>query len=197
MTTSSTPRPCPECGGDLHFFEPQAAQRSVDPASLPSACRQCHGIFLHGARLVLPAEFEKKAVSLAIQADKAAKATRAEMEADPALRVERYLSETYRTAYMTGFFRAMAYFQHQAKGGRLIRLSRLWASFKKWRHASSQMVEISVTDYHEFDKLLQVRTTRENGHGEGAANGSATGRDGNPPLPGSTGKSGGGKGPVE
>lgn len=193
--------PCPDCGGTLYFFEPQPQVRVVKSEELPSACQQCQGIFLGQVRLQLPANFEKKAVNLAIQADAAAKDATAKMKLDPELRVERYIGQVFKSAYMTGFFRAMAFYQHQAKEGRLVRLTRLWAGFKKfppspqWPQKNPVvMVEISEADYHEFDLLLRVK---ESSHVEGAAHAESSRGDGEAPVPGPTGEGRGGRGPVE
>jgi hypothetical protein len=196
---------CPECSEALYFFEPQPSLKSVVSADLPAACRGCHGIFLHGVRLQLPAAFEQKAVSLAVQADTAARSTRAEMDKDPELKVASYMTELYKGAYMTGFFRAMAYFQHQAKEGRLIRLSRLWRAFVKVQPRINlrgevenyYSVRLSHAEYTEFDKLLQVRTTKESDHVQGAANGDASRGAGEAPVQGPKGSKGGGQGPVQ
>ena len=142
---------------------------------LPEACRDCGLITVGGIQVPLPPELEESARSMAEASEHTGKEVAAElMEADPAtVRVEKYFSRVYESAYLDGFVRALAFFQHEAKEGRLFRLRELWKNgftveYEKNVGHPEVLLVADKASYTEFSKLLQSGerhgTSSENQH---------------------------------
>lgn len=151
---------CSRCGGArLYQFQPSGP---VKEARLPLVCRTCGLITVDGTPVNLPAELEQQAVSLADAASKSAEEAAAELEQQPALteeaRLRQYMDRFYSKAYLDGFFRALAFFRHHAKEGRVRRLRELWrgARVDIPRGSSDVMVRMDGDLYTEFEQLLHL-----------------------------------------
>lgn len=138
---------CP-CGGALFQFEP--GPHGAKGVALPVVCRRCGRITIDGKELELPIGFKSKMAGAAEEAAKHASRVRHELTEDPNGRIESYFSRVYQAGYMHGFFLALAYFKHQQKEGRLVRLRALW---KNLRGAVSQEMHKQVD---EFDLLINM-----------------------------------------
>lgn len=115
---------CPRCDqGDLVQFQ---AQRVVPADRLPQVCRSCSAIVVDGRLLKLPEAFEAQALEMVDASAQAATAARRELEGDPEQRIEEYMANYYRAAYLDGFVRALAWWTHHGKEGRLKRIRELW-----------------------------------------------------------------------
>ena len=117
---------CPRCQSTrIYQFEAApAAQERPTPSELPAVCRDCGQITIGGKPARFPENLEKATLSLAEAEAKAAETAGEELEEVD--RVEVYMKNFYRAAYLDGFFRALAFFRHNAKEGRLVRLRKLW-----------------------------------------------------------------------
>ena len=119
---------CPRCeGGRMVTFgtkgDSPAAQ--VPPQQLPTACADCGLVVVDGKAVQLPEQVEKATQELADTMAEAVEKAREGLEADTD-RLEQYLRNLYRTAYLDGFFRALGYSRYQQRPGRLKRLRELW-----------------------------------------------------------------------
>jgi len=85
------------------------------------------------------------------------KEARKELEQDPGTRIEKWFSVVYQRGYLHGFFRALAYFQHHAKEGRLVRLRELWDEAQCCNGAGNDpVVMFDPEAYNEFEQLLRL-----------------------------------------
>lgn len=159
---------CERCGSERSYqFEASpAAQPRPEAAELPLVCRDCGLITIGGVAVSLPEKLEHAARGLAeAQAEEAAKASE---EIEGVDRVELYMQNFFKAAYLEGFFRALAFFRHNVKEGRLVRLRELW---KDGVPMTSQVAELGdVTGrifqseaYTEFERLLQPHKGDPNG----------------------------------
>ena len=150
---------CSRCGSDrLYQFQPSGPAE----ATLPQVCRSCGQITVAGAPVSFPPELEQQTVTLAEAAAESAEAAATRLEEEPELteraRLEGYMTNFYSKAYLDGFFRALTFFRHNAKGGRLHRLRTLWrgARVDIPRGSSDVVVRIDGDAYTEFDQLLHL-----------------------------------------
>jgi hypothetical protein len=154
---------CGRCGSDRLFqFEadPRASKRAVNPSSFPLVCRNCGLITVNGVALEFPAAFEAQAKDLAESAAMAGEAAVVELAADPNTRVEKYFARVYRDAYLDGFLRCLAFYQHNAKEGKLKRLRELWRGVDKEVSKSPGIhlawITMSREVFEEFDQLMML-----------------------------------------
>lgn len=156
---------CARCGSDRLFqFEADAAasKRAVNPKAFPLVCRGCGQIVVDGIPLVFPEAFEAQAKDLAEAAAKAGQDAVAELANDPNTRVDRYFQRVYRSAYLDGFLRCLAFYQHNVKEGKLKRLRELWSRMIKDRgkeegaRPEATVLVIFNDIYDEFDQLMTL-----------------------------------------
>lgn len=153
---------CSRCGKDrLYRFQPSGP---LPEAQLPVVCRDCGLITVDGKPVGLPPEIEQQAVSLATEASKSADEAAAELEQQPELteqdRIRQYMGRFYSKAYLDGFFRALAFFRHHAKEGRIRRIRKIWSSARIDipRGSSDVVVRLDGDLYTEFEQLLYLST---------------------------------------
>jgi len=166
-----------ECGGELYRFEPGTPRKGDH--HYPEACRRCGTVWLDGKKVNLP---EKMKAAMAEAAEAAANSgieAREALTADPDQRISDWFSRVYYRGYMHGFFRALAYFQHHAKEGRLIRLRKLWEDGAMASSLIPGSVELRghlmrLPAYTEFCQLLAMGVK----DAEGTENTDKTGEDG-------------------
>jgi hypothetical protein len=154
---------CLRCGSeDLFQFEVGQAPSPPKAADLPCVCRGCNAIMVSGEVVDLPEVLAKPILDLAEGSKAYGAKAREELEelakADPEARVEGYMSNFYRAAYMDGFFRALMFFRHNSREGRLIRLRELWKKVTMSGRAEGRIVcfEMDRVSYNEFEQLLHL-----------------------------------------
>ena len=153
---------CSRCGADRTFqfqADPLASKRAVHEADLPLVCRSCGQITVNGVALQFPAAFEANAKDLADAAAKAAEETRIELANDPDARILRYFTKIYREAYLDGFLRCLAFYQHNAKEGKLKRLRELWQTIQTTVASEDGMPQtvyarFQASAFDEFSQLM-------------------------------------------
>lgn len=173
---------CPRCGSERLFrFEPSRKVKPSTEVKLPVVCRSCGMTTVDGKAMPLPPDVEKAAKSLAVAAADAGEVARAAIMANPDARIAKYFANVYETGFLDGFLRAAAYFQHNAKEGRLVRMRELWRmiTFRRIRsvairQATTTREDISVSAemcdqvYTELERLLNPGephgTSSENQH---------------------------------
>lgn len=160
-------KPCSACGGDLFQFEPPAAIRSVDREAFPTACRRCGQICVEGKPLPFPPAFRQKVAGIAEEAALQAQSARQKLLSDPAVRVEKYFDHVYRAGFVHGFVRALAWFTHNAKEGRLKRLRGLWRDTAKTHEAQDVHIRMRHEAFLEFDRLLERDVAPRGEHAQG------------------------------
>jgi hypothetical protein len=179
---------CQRCGSEKSYqFEAAAAARARPaPAELPLVCRDCGQITIGGLPVDLPAKLEAAARDLATGMWEAGRDARTKLEGEPGQRIEAYMAEFYKAAYLDGFFRALAFFQHNAKEGRVVRLRNLWkgARVEIPRGSSDVVVRIDGDLYTEFDQLLHLNAVPEISDATRPANKEETLHPSETPLPG-------------
>jgi len=150
---------CPNCGSPrLYQFE----SKRPTQAPLPIVCRSCGRITIGGEPIDLPEVLAGPIRELAESSAGAGVDGRAALEelakADSSVRIEQYMAKFYRAAYLDGFFRALAFFRHHAKEGRLRRLRDLWNQIhnREFLSASVVTVVMSEVEYTEFEQLLNL-----------------------------------------
>jgi hypothetical protein len=163
---------CPTCGSDkLYQFEASSKLSGAPKADqLPQVCRSCSAIIIKGEVVGLPPEFGDAAVTMADLAEREAAAGREQMEQlDNGARIERWLQNFFKAAYMDGFFRALAYWNHHGKEGRLVRMRELWdEGLASWSggeepeesHSLGRMLNKAA--YNEFEQLLHLSPGAKN-----------------------------------
>jgi len=151
---------CTRCGGGRLFqfqADPLASKRAVPETMLPLVCRGCGQISVDGVALVFPEALEAQAKDMATAAAEAgAKAVEDLAAEGPEARVTRYFQKVYREAYLDGFLRCLAFYQHNAKEGKLKRLREIWRTTS--RPPSHDMARVAFTNetFEEFDQLMNL-----------------------------------------
>lgn len=147
---------CTRCGHEK-VFQFEGGQGARAGAALPQVCRSCGLITVSGVEVSFPPELEAQAKNLAEISAAAAASTKEEIIADPDHRIDAYLKTFYERAYLDGFFRALAYFRHDAKVGRLKRLRELWMSAERATdHGPVTKISMEVAVYDELQQLLEL-----------------------------------------
>lgn len=163
---------CIRCSSeDLFQFEVGQSPSPPKAADLPLVCRGCNAIMVSGEVIDLPEVLAKPILDLAEGAKGYGAKARQELEelakADPEARVEGYMSNFYRAAYMDGFFRALMFFRHNSREGRLVRLRELWDKSELTGSKASRdengygtfdrvCIEMPEAEYTEFAQLLYL-----------------------------------------
>jgi hypothetical protein len=166
---------CSACGGELFRFEPPPSIEKIDRSALPTACRRWGRICVGGTVLTFPSAFQKQAGAIADEAARQGQRARSELLADPNARIEKYFDSVYRKGFVDGLSRAIAYFTHHAKEGRLKRLRRLWADANKTQSAAAAEVHMPLSAFFEFDDLLTMSAVRREDHAQSSSNLGRTG----------------------
>ena len=158
-------------------------------AESPSVCRNCGLITVDGKVVSLPEELEKAARGMALAQDEATKKSRAELEDCPDDRVEQYMAKFFKVAYLEGFFRALAFFRHENKGGRMVRLRELWSTGVMTSHIrpggqrpNLRGLMMEEAAYTEFEKLLNLSAIPGEPDARSQPTKQATEQDNPPPL---------------
>lgn len=150
---------CGRCGSArLYQFE-AAREVKSKPTDLPLVCRDCGLITVGGRAIDFPPELEEQAKSLAAASAEAGVAAAEELVADPGQRLEGFLAGLYRKGYLDGFFRALLFFRHNAKEGRLVRLRAIWKTafrITETSDGSPVVIYMRPVEYAEFNKLLTL-----------------------------------------
>ena len=158
---------CSRCSSERSYqFEasPSARSRPTD-SELPVMCRDCGLISIGGKPVALPEQLEQAARGMAdAESLEVPKAVGEINEITEAEWVETYMSKFFRTAYLEGFFRALAFFRHDAKEGRLKRLRKLWGKLKIEGHGEGRFVHIEFDrdTYTEFEQLIHLGSSPGN-----------------------------------
>jgi hypothetical protein len=166
---------CPRCGSDrLYQFEASPNVR-VTAAPLPLVCRKCGRMTLGGKEVNLPEELERQAMEMAEAARAAGKETRAALEDEGKdARIEAYFANVYRKAYLDGFFRCLAFYQHHVKEGRLRRMRELWKDsmmeYQCHEPEGETIVVMPTPSYTEFEQLLHLSVAPEKPNAESPSN---------------------------
>lgn len=162
---------CTQCSGELFQFTSNA--RPVRGETLPKVCRRCGQIFVDGRVIQLPTEIQQHAAGVADMAAKKAEAAARQLiddvQANPNVRIDRYMANLYKDGFLDGVLRALTYAQHHAKQGRLVRLLAIWDNSNVIVEANKTVVEMTPEDYHEFVDLLEMNhgARPENEHPSG------------------------------
>lgn len=122
------------------------------------ACRVCLAMWLKGVKIPLPPDAVEGALGLVRAGAAAGKAALAELERDPARRIQDYFDRAYQTAYLDGFFRALQ-FLHVVREGRMVRIRELWKQLTTVPNQSTVM--------QELDKLIRMTPEK---HAQGDPN---------------------------
>jgi hypothetical protein len=163
-------RTCRACGGELFRFEPPASIRGVERSALPTACQRCGQICVDGAPLAFPPAFQEKVAGIAEESARQARLARQQLLSDPAVRVEKYFDHVYRTGFVHGFVRALAWFTHYAKEGRLRRLRRIWRDSAKSPSPTQVETRMPPEAFSEFDRLIEMDWFARGSNAESASN---------------------------
>lgn len=158
---------CTACGGELLQFTPPPAIRGVRAVLLPTACRRCGQICIEGTPLALPAALERSVAGIADEAARQGQRARRELVSDPNARVEKYFDHVYRTGFVHGFVRALAWCSHEMKEGRLRRLRRLWRDAERSECAEAVEIRMSAAAAAEIDRLMEMDVVPGGDHGAG------------------------------
>jgi hypothetical protein len=161
---------CAACGGELFQFTPPPSIRGVSTPLLPTACRRCGQICIEGTPLSFPESFERRVAGIAEEAAHQGQLAREQLVTDPNVRVEKYFDHVYRTGFVHGFMRALAWFSHQVKEGRLKRLRRLWRDAERSRTEGGVEIRMSAAAVTEFDHLMEMDVLPRGEHGPGLPN---------------------------
>jgi hypothetical protein len=154
---------CLRCGSE-NLFQFDVSQTPAPPSKedLPLVCRSCNAIMLSGKLVDLPDVLSRPIVDMAKQSAAWGAKAREELEdlakKDPAARVEGYMANFYKAAYLDGFFRALVFFRHSAKEGRLKRMRSLWerAELEPGTKETEAIVIMPQEAYTEFEQLLYL-----------------------------------------
>jgi hypothetical protein len=160
-------KPCAACGGDIVQFEPPASIQSVDRAALPTACRRCGQICVNGKPLRFSQALRQQVTGIAEEAASQGRSARQKLLSDPAIRVEKYFDHVYRTGFVHGFVRALAWSTHQTKEGRLKRLRRLWQGSLKISGPTEVEIRMRPEVFLEFQQLIDWDGPLRGEHAQG------------------------------
>jgi len=184
---------CPACQSDRTYqFEvaPGIPLHGRPRANeLPVVCRSCGAITVGGTPLDLPDSFSQEAMSIADAADAEAKAVVRRLEGavedDEEVKIEDYFRSVYVRAYLDGFVRALMFFRHEEKTGRVLRLRSLWSKFlngSMGRLPGDVLLRVEPEAYNEFGQLLNLRSGSRRLHAQGNENDGTTIPEGAAPL---------------
>ena len=166
---------CAACGGELFQFTPPPSIKGVRAPLLPTACRRCGQICIEGTPLAFPAEIQQSVAAVADEAARQGQLARSGLVTNPNVRVEKYFDHVYRTGFVHGFVRALAWFSHQMKEGRMKRLRRLWRDAERHAEAGHVELRLSAAAIAEIDHLMELELVPRGGHGAGHSHGRSTG----------------------
>ncbi len=141
METDPVDNTCQRCKSVRLFRFNPVKETPTEIRSLPVVCRDCGQITVDGKAVSFPVDFETHARALAEVASEAGAQAVKNLEKDPNQPIAGYFERIYRTAYLDGFWRAVLFWRHNAKEGRLKRLRELW----KQIHVSEQRSRQTVT----------------------------------------------------
>lgn len=153
--------------------------------SLPLVCRSCSAIMINGELVDLPEVLSRPIVELAEETVAHGKDGREGLEelaaAGPDVRIENYMAQFYRSAYLEGFFRALAYFRHNSKEGRIKRLRDLWETggLVGDRRPNQPERRGKLLDdelYTEFEQLLHLSVVPGESNAKSRPNKSSSGK---------------------
>jgi hypothetical protein len=158
---------CPSCRSE-DVFQFESTVMGVGD-SLPMHCRHCNSISIGGIHVPLPEILAKPIKDLAEQQAAAVSRAHADLETiardgNPVEdRIDSYMANHYRAAYLDGFFRALVFFRHNAKEGRLYRIRKIWQNninqeYRKEPDAEmSRKGEVCIRcDLPEYDELCKL-----------------------------------------
>jgi len=162
---------CPFCGSErLYQFSSAQTEYMPEKGKLPQVCRACTSIIVNGEVVDMPESFGVMAVSMSEKAELEAKHGLQELEEiDNGTRIKRWLKNFYFSAYMDGFVRALAYWNHHGKEGRTVRLREIWRQASLTTTVvdpgSKNRKGIMFTEdlYNEFEQLLNMSPGATNG----------------------------------
>ncbi len=149
---------CPRCKSN-RSFQFESTQGGVVPEQLPLVCRDCGLISIGGTAVLFPKELEQQAKTLANLAVEAGQAAKDDLLADPEQRIEAYLANVYRRGYLEGFWRALLFWRHEGKEGRLRRVRELWREHRPFAHLAGApriAIEMPQAAYDELRQLLEL-----------------------------------------
>lgn len=168
---------CPSCGsGNLYQFTATPKKASPPVSELPQVCRACSSILIEGKVVALPPEIAKSAVTMSELAEAEARSGAEELERTPEERISHWLKSFYKEAYLDGFWRSLAYWNHHGKEGRLVRMREIWNSGQSMAKLNALSVGnmmgrlMDPEAYTEFKQLLNLSpgakdaTSPENKH---------------------------------
>jgi len=159
---------CPSCEGSrLYQFSATERPGAPSESELPQVCRTCSSVIVDGVVIPLPVEFGELAVSMTSQSEVAAKVGREDLEQSKGNRIETWLKNYFRSAYMDGFMRSLAYWNHHGKEGRLVRMRELWNGATRVANISKMEpgktgVMFTLDEYNEFRELLKFSPGAKN-----------------------------------
>jgi hypothetical protein len=153
---AATPPHCEACGGALVVFEPPASMKSLDRSRLPTACRRCGQFTIEGKRVSLDSTVQRPVEAVSEEAARRGAEARAQLLANPGLRIEKYFDQVYRAAFAHGVLRAAAWFAPQAKEGRLKRLRQLWQSADWSTSVGDVEIRMQPEAFVEFNQLIEM-----------------------------------------
>lgn len=171
---------CVRCASTRTYAFEASPSARAKPENLPVVCRDCGQIMIAGAAVSFPPELEAQAKTMAQQAAEAVEAALVPL-ADPDQPVRKYLTRFHREAFLDGFWRALLYFRHNAREGRVKRLRELWRSVapieeRRIHDRCITTLQIPSEVYAEFVQLLEL--------GAGEPDGTRPSNQ-DPPVPGS------------
>lgn len=145
---------CPRCSSE-RLFQFEADKGLPAPVgNLPTVCRDCGLVLINGSPVQFPAELEAQVKSLAeASAAVGADAVKA-LERDPGLHIGRYFERVYRNGYLSGFWRALLFYRHNSREGRIKRLRELWKRLPYQHRMEADPATSKV--YAEIDQLLAL-----------------------------------------
>jgi hypothetical protein len=149
---------CARCGSQ-RLFQFEASKSAVVPETLPLVCRDCGQISIGGTAVHFPPAMEQHAKDLAELAGVAGKEAKEELLADPDQRIEIYFANVYRRAYLEGFWRALLFWRHNGKEGRLRRVRELWGDHRPMAQLAESVriaIDLPKTAYDELRQLLEL-----------------------------------------
>lgn len=146
---------CPRCASTWLYAFQVSPETRTKPENLPVVCRNCGQVTIAGDAVTFPPGLEAAAKSMAQAADEAGQQMNGELKDDPDPQIAKYFAKVYRTAYLDGFWRALAFGRHHLKEGRLKRLRELWRQVAVTHTRSVHRVKLHPEDVED----VEVRTT--------------------------------------